>query len=171
MFRKIVALSIALFSLGAVAATAQSQAGGSTVKAKHGAWEIRCGVENPDTCLMAQTGNNDEGEPVLQALLRKTPNLKGPNGEAIAAVMEIVAPIGVLLPAGVAVTIDGKEIGRGGFRYCQPQACVVQEPIQDEFVNQLKRGAGAVMTLVGLNGTSLDVKISLSGFTKAYNSL
>lgn len=120
---------------------------------------------------MAQMGNNAEGQPVLQVLLRRTPGLKGPNDQPIAAVMEVFAPIGVFLPAGVAVTIDGKEIGRGVYRYCNPQACVVAEPLQDTFVNQMKGGSSAIMTVVGVNGEEAKVTISLSGFTAAYNGL
>ncbi|MEO0363488.1 MAG: invasion associated locus B family protein [Pseudomonadota bacterium] len=159
-----------IIGLAPAAAQDQNQPA-STVKATHGSWEVRCGVENPDRCVMVQTGNNENGEPVLQAILSKAPGLEGPNGEEIAALMEIVAPIGVLLPAGVAVKIDGREVGRGGYRYCNPQACLVTEPIQDDFVNQLKRGSNAVFTLTALNGQTADITISLSGFTKAFNAM
>ncbi len=143
----------------------------TTLKATHGAWEVRCSAQNPEACVIAQTGNNAQSQPVLQILLRKTPGLKGPNDQPIAAVMEVIAPIGVFLPAGVAVAIDGKEIGRGVYRYCNPQACVVAEPLQDTFVNQLKGGTNAVMTVVGVNGEEAKITISLSGFTKAYGTL
>lgn len=177
MFRNIKAtfalvIASASLSLFAGASLAQNAQQGSTVKAKHGAWEIRCSNQDANACLMAQTGNNKEGQPVIQALLRKTPGLTGPNNEAIEAVMEIVTPIGVLIPAGVGVKIDGAEVGRGGFRYCSPQACIVQEPIQADFVSKLKKGSGATMTLVSAtNGETAEIAISLSGFTKAYNGL
>ncbi|MEM7546590.1 MAG: invasion associated locus B family protein [Pseudomonadota bacterium] len=174
MIKANLALIMTTLAIGGTAgqAAAQSQQPGTTVKEKHGAWEIRCSTQNTDACAMAQTGNNASGQPVLQALIRKTPGLKGPNNEEIAAVMEVVTPIGVLIPAGVTVKIDGKEVGRGGYRYCSPQACVVQEPIQDQFVDQLKKGSGATLTIISAgNGETADVPISLSGFTKAYNGL
>ena len=155
----------------ALAGNAAAQDQNSTVKAKHGAWEIRCATQNPEACLMTQTGNNPEGQPVLQALVRKTPGLTGPQGQAVPAVFEVIAPIGVFLPAGVAIKIDGREIGRGAYRVCNPQACLVAEPVQQDFIDQLKKGSNAVMSITGANGETADIPISLSGFTKAYNGL
>ena len=157
------------FAAAPTLAPAQDQ--GVTVKATHGAWEIRCATEDPKRCLMAQTGNNTEGQPVIQTIVRRTPDLKGPNGEAIAALVEVIAPIGVFLPAGVAIKIDGREVGRGVYRVCNPQACLVQEPVPDTFISAMKKGSNAVMTIAGSNGKTTDITISLSGFTKAYNGL
>jgi invasion protein IalB len=155
---------------GGSAQTAAQQPS-TTLKATHGDWEIRCSVQNPEACAMAQTGNNAQGQPVLQVLLRKTPGLKGPKDQPIAAVMEIIAPIGVFLPAGLAVAIDGKEIGRGVYRYCSPQTCVVAEPLQETFITQMKGGSNAVMTVVGVNGEAANISISLKGFTAGYGAL
>ena len=143
----------------------------TTVKAKHGAWEIRCSAQQADACAMVQTGNNAEGQPVLRVLLKKTPGLQSPQGQPVAAVLEVIAPIGVLLPPGILIKIDGRELGRAGFQVCNPQACLVAEPVQEDFVSQMKKGNSATMTLTGPNGQSTDIAISLSGFTKAYNGL
>ncbi|MEM7526001.1 MAG: invasion associated locus B family protein [Pseudomonadota bacterium] len=165
------ALCALLFSFGATTVAAQNAQQNTTIKATHGAWEVRCSTENASACLMAQIGKNAEGAPVIQVLLRKTPNLKGPKGEPVSAVMEIFAPIGVFLPAGLAVKIDGAEVGRGIYRYCDPRACVVAEPIQDDFISKLKKGSNATMTIVSINNESANITLSLSGFTKAYNGL
>ncbi|MEL7462773.1 MAG: invasion associated locus B family protein [Pseudomonadota bacterium] len=170
MIRKsLIALSGA--ALLGVSTPAVAQEPASTVRETHGSWDIRCANDNPQACLMAQTGNNAQGQPVIQALVRKTPGLKGPQGEDVAAVVEIIAPIGVFLPAGVQIKIDGREVGRGAYRVCNPQACLVAEPVAADFIDQLKRGSNAVMTIAASNGESADITISLSGFTKAFNSL
>ena len=89
----------------------------------------------------------------------------------IDAFVEVVAPIGVLLPAGVGISIDGRDIGRGIFQVCNPQACLVSEPVQNDFIDQMKKGNNATMRIVNASGQPTDISISLSGFTKAYNSL
>lgn len=150
-------------------AAAQDQ--NSTVKATHGAWEVRCAAQKPDACGMIQMGKNGEGQPVLQVTIRKTPGLKGPQDVPIDAFVEVVAPIGVLLPAGVGISIDGRDIGRGIFQVCNPQACLVSEPVQNDFIDQMKKGNNATMRIVNASGQPTDISISLSGFTKAYNSL
>ena len=170
MLKKSLAAIACVFGF-ATATPAVAQDQGSTVKATHGAWEIRCSTQSPDQCLMAQTGNNAQGQPVLQALIRKTPGLKSPQGQPIAAVVEVIAPIGVFLPAGVAIQIDGREVGRGVYRVCNPQACLVAEPVPEDFISQMKKGSNAVMTVTAANGETANITISLSGFTKAFNGL
>lgn len=154
------------------AAAAQDQAEpNTTLKATNGAWEIRCSVPKPDACIMTQVGNRDDGKAVLRVALRKVDGAKGPKGEPIAAVLQIDAPVGVLLPAGVEVKIDGREIGRAAFQVCDGRACIASEPVAKEFVDQLKNGAKAVMSIMAVNGEKAEVSISLDGFTKSYNSL
>ena len=167
--KPLIALASAALLSSALPAVAQQAA--SSVRETHGSWEIRCANDNPQACLMSQTGNNAQGQPVIQALVKKTPGLKGPQGEDVAAVVEIIAPIGVFLPAGVGIKIDGREVGRGAYRVCNPQACLVAEPVANDFIDQLKKGSNAVMTITASNGESADIAISLSGFTKAFNSL
>lgn len=159
------------FALLGTAGAAVAQDQNATVKATHGAWEIRCSTQNAQACLMSQTGNNPEGQPVIQTLVRKTPGLKGPQGQDVAAVFEVIAPIGVFLPAGVAIKIDGREVGRGAYRVCNPQACLVAEPVQTDFIDQMKKGSTATMTITASNGETADIPISLSGFTRAFGEL
>ncbi|QIE54744.1 hypothetical protein G5B40_04380 [Pikeienuella piscinae] len=173
MLRKLfAALITAVLGFAPFVATAQDQEQpNTTLKATNGAWEIRCSVPKPDACIMTQVGNRDDGKAVLRVALRKMDGAKGPNGEPIAAVLQIDAPIGVLLPAGVEVKIDGREIGRAAFQVCDGRACIASEPVAKEFVDQMKGGVKAVMTIMAVNGEKADVQISLEGFTKSFNSL
>ncbi|WP_340109542.1 invasion associated locus B family protein [Pikeienuella sp. HZG-20] len=153
-------------------AGAQDQAqGATTLKATNGAWEVRCSTAKPDACIMTQVGNREDGKPVLRVALRKTDGAKGPNGAPIAAVIQIDAPVGVLLPAGIEMKIDGREIGRAAFQVCDARACIASEPVPTDFVNQMKNGVKAVLSIMAVNGEKADVPISLSGFTKSFDSL
>lgn len=155
----------------AMAQDEQTQQPATTVKATHEAWQIVCDANNPDTCLMTQVGKRGDGQPILRVSLRKTPGATGPEGQAIAGVMQMEAPLGVLLPAGIALSIDGREIGRSGYKVCNGRACIASEPLAADFVNQFKQGVNAQLTVVGLNGDEENVQISLAGFTDAYNGL
>lgn len=171
MPRRLAAFAAGLLFAAGAAAQDQSQPG-STVKATHGAWEIRCDAKKPDVCIMTQVGNRADGQPVLRVAFRKTPpGTKGPQNVEIAAVLQIDAPLGVLLPAGVEVKIDGKAIGRAAFQVCDSRACIASEPVPQAFVDELKKGNAALMTIVAVNGDKAEVNISLSGFTAGYNAL
>lgn len=170
------ALFAAMLGLAPQLAAAQDQQPaqqqqGTTLKATHGSWEIRCSTTQPDACVMAQIGKREDGQSVLRVAIRKTDGAKTPKGEPIAALLQIDAPLGVLLPAGVEVKIDGREIGRAQFQVCDGRACVASEPVAEDFIKQMKGGANAVMAIMALNGDKAEVQISLSGFTKAYDSL
>ncbi|MFV0476046.1 MAG: invasion associated locus B family protein, partial [Pikeienuella sp.] len=110
----------------------QPQQQAATLKETHGAWEIRCAAAQPEACVMAQVGKRPDGQAVLRAAIRKTDGAKTPKGEPIAALLQIDAPLGVLLPAGVEVKIDGREIGRAQFQVCDSRACVASEPVAED---------------------------------------
>lgn len=157
-------------AVSATGALAQ-QAGQLTLRDTHGAWEVRCAADNPGVCLMVQDGKNSAGETVIKIGLQAPKGATGPNGQPIAAVMSIEAPMGIALMPGVQLKIDGKEVGRAPYRFCAGSACVVNQPIDTALVDQLKRGSNAVVTITGLNGKTADANVSLSGFTKAFGSL
>ena len=163
----------ALFALAPLAASAQQGGAqpGSTLKETHGAWEIRCDVNAPENCILTQVGNRADGQPALRVALRSTPGAKGPNGVEIAAVIQIDAPLGVFLPAGVQVKIDGAEIGRAAFQVCDTRACIASEPVPADFIEKMKKGNASTMTITALNGETAEIAISLSGFTRGFNDL
>ena len=151
-------------------ATAQ-QSAATTEKAKHGAWSIRCLQSDATVCAMTQIGNNASGEPLLRAEFHKSPTPQQVEGRTILGRMVITVPIGVLLPAGVQLSIDGRAVGAAGYQVCNPQQCVVAELVSDEFVGQLKKGSNVTMTIRGVDGKEASATLSLTGYTKAFNSL
>lgn len=153
---------------GAAKAQQQQQL---TLKATHGAWEVRCAPDNANACLMVQDGKRGDGEVVIKVGVQNPKGATAPDGTPIAGVLTIEAPIGVALLPGVAIKIDGKDIGRAPFQFCSPSSCIVNEPVADTLISQMKKGTNATMTVVARNGETAELTISLSGFTKAFNSL
>ena len=172
MLRIAISILAAAFAMIAGTAAAQQQGQPTELKATHGAWEVHCVQGKPDACYMGQIGNGGNGKPLVSVRIQKTPNLKGPTGQPIEAVIQIQAPLGVLLTAGISLQIDSGEPGLAPYKFCTPQNCVVEEPVSAELIGRMKKGNNANMSVISaLSGEKGQATLSLSGFTKAYNSL
>ncbi len=146
-------------------ALAQQQ---DVLKATHGAWEIRC-IEGTETCAMSQIGKTGDGKRALLVTIQRLKDAKADNGTPIPAAMTVQTPLGVLIPYGVRLKIDADDVIPLPLSRCVPAGCISQAPMLDAAVNKMKKGSKAVF------GFFLDneilVNVSLSGFTKAFNSL
>ena len=86
--------------------------------------------------------------------------------------MRVTVPIGVYLPAGVGVEIDGAAIGRLGYELCSPQGvCVATTFLNDDLLTKFKSGGGAKFYIKDIRGRDGIFDLSLKGFTKSYESL
>lgn len=158
--------------MGLFSAPAVAQQQATTIeKTKHGSWTIRCLEADPSVCAMTQVGNNDRNEPLLRAEFHKTPERTTDDGRKIVGRMVITTPIGVLLPAGVTLSIDGRQTGAAGYQLCNPTQCIVAELVSGKFITELKKGTNVKMTVRSPDGKESAATLSLSGFTKAFNSL
>lgn len=168
--------AVAAFALAALALpghpVAQDTAAPTeTVKATHGAWEIVCATAQPDLCVMRQFGKNAEGNNVIEIRIRELEGVTSQDGKTFPAAIQITTPLGTILPAGVTVTVDAGEPRTGVFEVCVPNGCIIRDPMSEEFLANLKAGKVAKMTFNALQLGTLNVDISLKGFTKAFNAL
>ncbi|MEM8698459.1 MAG: invasion associated locus B family protein [Pseudomonadota bacterium] len=166
MFRPFRFVLPAVFSLLALPAAAQQE---NEVRDTIGAWDIVC-QPGTDACVMQQVGKSAQGEDTIMMRITKV-NAEAENGQVVPAVTEIFAPLGVVLTAGLRVQVDGGQVRGTAFVICLANGCLAQDSMSEEFINDLKRGNSAKMLLVQPGAGEIGVNISLSGFTKAYNSL
>jgi len=138
--------------------------------ATYGAWEVAC-AESGGNCAMAQIGNDASGTPVLEMVIRKLKEPLEADGRTATAVLDVITPLGVVLTSGLSMSIDGGRSEAAPFQICTEQGCLVREPIDAELVGRLKAGGNAKVTVVAANQGDVSSTISLSGFTKAFNSL
>lgn len=141
------------------------------IKTTYGDWNIMCAPEGAP-CLMQQAANGSDGQPVIEFRIRRLPagtNL--PDGTSVQAAVQIAAPLGTLLIAGVQVSVDGREPRTAPFEVCGPSGCIVRQPLSDDFLNEMKRGNNAKISIYAVPDRLVEVNISLSGFTRAFNSL
>lgn len=155
-------------------AASDSQPAGASasapVRVKHGAWDVACGAANAG-CAMAQIGNDSSGTPVLEMVIRKLEEPLEVGERTAIAVLDVITPLGVVLIEGLAVSIDGGPEESAPFQICTEQGCLVREPVDQDLINRFKRGNNAVVSVIAANQGEVKASLSLSGFTKAYNSL
>ena len=137
---------------------------------KYGAWEVACGADGKN-CAMAQIGNDADGTPVLEMVVRKLEEPLEVGERTAIAVLDVITPLGVVLTEGLAVKIDGGREESAPFQICTEQGCLVREPIDIELVTRLKRGNNAVVSVIAANKGEVSASLSLSGFTKAFGAL
>jgi len=166
-FASIVAATSTLLFAGLSTGHAQ-QGTNDELRATHGAWEVRC-VKGSDTCAMSQVGNTKGGERAMLVSIQRVSGAKTDDGSPVAAIMTVQAPLGILLPYGVRIKIDSDKVIPLPLSRCIPAGCVSQAPMLDEAVANMKKGSNAVYGIFLEKEVLVD--ISLSGFTKAYNSL
>lgn len=164
------ALAIALLAAPAAgfAQDATPQAPQLKKTATHGSWDVIC-ADNGD-CSMQQTVEGPGGGPFMLARITRTAQRDTPGGK-VESVLEILVPLRVALPAGLSIQIDGGKPQRAPFNYCQPSGCVLQTPMPVAMVASMKKGVNAKVDVLMMPKTPVSVQLSLSGFTKAYNSL
>ncbi len=135
----------------------------------NGAWQVSC-VEGAD-CAMAQIGKDKEGTPILEMVVRKLPAPLEADGRTAIAVVDFITPLGVVLTSGLEVKIDSAQGESAPFQICTEQGCLVREPVDQSLIDRFKKGSNANVSVVAANQGDVTAIISLSGFTKSFDSL
>lgn len=151
---------------------ADENAVGTTYVLEHiGDWELRCvrvpeGQKEP--CQLFQLMKDENGTAIAE--MNFVTLAKG--GQAVAGAT-IVAPLETLLTKQLTLAVDGGAKKRYPFRFCSQVGCYSQIGFSNADVASFKRGAAASLTIVPAFAPKeiITVKLSLSGFTKAYETL
>ena len=59
-----------------------------------------------------------------------------------AEILRVLAPLGVLLPNGLGLNVDGKDIGRAYFVRCFQDGCYAEVILEKQLLDTLKTGTG-----------------------------
>lgn len=145
-----------------------AQQANSEKRATYKDWEVHC-IKGTDTCAMQQVGSTAQEERALYITIQRVKNTPSADGRAIPAVISALAPLGVLIPYGLRAVIDAGDPTGMPFERCGPAGCVASAPMSDQTVTRMKKGNRIVFKFA--LDREIDVPISLSGFTAAYNSL
>jgi invasion protein IalB len=139
--------------------------------ATHGDWTIQCGKgDNPEggrQCGMVQSTKSEKNPKAILSLIIG----KMKQGDKDVTMMRVMAPIGVFLPTGVALEIDGAAVGRVPFTRCAPQLCMAIAEASPDTLVKLKKGKAANFIIYEAPGVGLPMAISLKGFSDALANL
>ena len=145
--------------------------------ATNGSWQVQCGTAqaadgSPDPagkkqCGMVQVTHSDKNAKIGLSLII----VKAKQGDKDVFMMRVMAPIGVYLPTGVALEIDGAAVGRVPFTRCRPQICEAFAEASPETLVKMKKGTAANFIIYEAPGIGIPMKIALEGFNASLTAL
>jgi invasion protein IalB len=134
-------------------------------------WMVRCGRpegQEQEVCEMQQQQIDNEDRTVMAVAVGKVP------GSSDVGLL-ILLPLGILLPAGVTMQIDGGDQIPLQVERCERQGCRIERLIEPDLLSRLKGGTKATVFFEAIDPQGkrqrLGVPISLLGFTAALNEV
>jgi invasion protein IalB len=159
------AIAVTLAALAGFSGTAGAQ---GVVRSVHQDWQIRCdtppGAQSEQCALMQSVVAEDRANTGLTVIVLKTADTK-------TRLLRVIAPLGVLLPAGLGLTIDKTEVGRAGFTKCLPRGCFAEVVMDDNLMRQLRTGQSATFIIFQTPEEGIGFPLSLKGFGEGYDKL
>ncbi len=148
-------------------AALQQQFGGE-VKGQYGDWQYVCkppppGAKN-EVCALVQSVTAEDRKNVGLTIYFQ----KFSNGTKV---LRVFAPVGVLLPPGIGLKVDGVDIGHAPFLRCHTFACYAQVTVDDKLIAQLKSGKTAIFIIFQSEEAGIGIPISLAGFGDGLTAL
>lgn len=154
--------------MAALAGAPRPAAAQGVVKSAHGEWQIRCdtppGAQSEQCVLLQSVQAEDRPNVGLTVIVLKTADQKS-------RLLRVLAPLGVLLPAGLGLKIDDQDVGRAGFVRCLPNGCVAEVVMDDTLINRLKTGKTATFIIFQTPEEGIGVPLSLNGFGEGFDAL
>jgi invasion protein IalB len=90
-------------------------------------------------------------------------------GKVNRMLLQVTVPTARLIQPGINMQVDGGQAQRVEYQICMPETCVAESPLTDAMINSYKKGGELVLTSVNYQRTPNPLKISLEGFTQAWD--
>ena len=159
----ILALAFGLLLTNGGSADAQS-----TANSRHGAWSIICdvppGASSEQCALMQNVVAEDRPEVGLSVVVLKTADNK-------ARILRVLAPLGVILPNGLGLNVDGKDMGRASFVRCVSDGCFAEVILKDDLLSTLQAGQNATFIIFASPEEGIGIPVDLTGFGEGFQKL
>lgn len=159
-------LALAAASLAAVVAgsamPASAQAQNPAAPPK--GWFKACQKQQDvDICNVQQIMTANTGQLITAISLVEV------KGKVNRRVFQVTVPTGRLLPPGVGMQVGTNKAQKLDYVICFPDRCVAEAPLNDQLVDSFKKGSEITLTSVNFQNQPNPIKVSLSGFTGAYD--
>ncbi|MEQ8400561.1 MAG: invasion associated locus B family protein [Roseitalea porphyridii] len=155
-------------SLAAAAFVAPASAQQDSVRGEYGWWQLRCstpaGATNEQCVLIQNVVADDRPELGLSVVAFKT-------ADRTAQILRIQVPLGVLLPNGLGLHIDGNDMGRAYFVRCFADGCYAEVILEDQLLESLKAGSEATFTVFDTPEEGIGIPVDLAGFSEGFEAL
>ncbi len=142
---------------------------------EHGVWRVICQqlpVAGKDgkphlekSCYVSATQVDPKRKDVFISIV--ITKMKDKNGKVKGHIINLRAPLGVFLPTGIAMEIDGKPVARAPFTRCMPIYCESTNQARKETLAKLRKGRKAKFIIYAAPGVGLPVEMELKGFSAA----
>ena len=170
---KIITLSIMCLLSSALAAQ-------GVKKGNFGEWEMRCdeapqptiiGATQPkEQCILYQNIADESDDKLnLVVVILKTSDPRAPATRR--PVLRVIAPLGILLPRGLALRIDQTEVGSTGFVRCLNNGCVAEVDMDQSLIDKLGKGQSATLYVAFTPQEQRGLVLPLKGFDTGYAAL
>lgn len=163
--RALIALGIAFAGPLGWSAIAQGQ---GIVKAQYGDWQLSCdtppGASSEQCAIIQNVTAEDQPNVGLSVIVLKTADRQ-------ARLLRVLAPLGVLLPNGLGLNVDGNDMGRVAFVRCLPNGCVAEVIMDDDLIKTLSSGTNAIFVVFKTPEEGVGIPVSLKGFAEGFNAL
>jgi invasion protein IalB len=155
--------AIALVLAGMAAAQAQG-----VVKAQYGDWQMSCdtppGASFEQCAIIQNVTAEDQPNVGLSVIVLKTADQQ-------VRLLRVLAPLGVLLPNGLGLNVDGRDIGRVAFVRCLPNGCVAEVVLDEQLIKTLSEGSNAIFVVFKTPEEGVGIPVSLKGFGDGFAQL
>ena len=172
LIRAAFAGAIIMLSHGAVSAQ-------GTMKAKFGDWQHRCdkpSANGAEQCILIQNVL-DQSDLNLAVVVLKVEDTaataelrkKDPGAAVVRRpVLRVIAPLGILLPRGLGLKIDDKEIGSTGFVRCLESGCVAEVDMDNTLIEAFRKGKVALFAVFLTPEEGRGLPVTLGGFEQGF---
>lgn len=91
------------------------------------------------------------------------------SGKVNQKLLQVTVPIARFIPPGISLQVDGGKQTKIPYAVCLPDKCIAQIPMTEAVIAMFKKGSEAVFTSVNAQRAANPIRISLGGFTQAFD--
>ncbi len=162
------AAACVVLAFASAQAFAQSEVGSGQVKAVYGAWKLKCaqlaGAKQDKCALVQDLKLEDRPNMFLTVLIMRS-------FDSDKKILRIVAPLGVVLPAGLGLRVDGTDVGNVKFLKCWKFGCLAEVIVDDMLVSKLLNGQTASFIVFPTPDSGIGFPAPLAGLSEGMKGL
>lgn len=139
-----------------------------TIRSEHGDWQMSCdtppGASFEQCAIIQNVLAEDQPNIGLSVIVLRTADRE-------ARLLRVLAPLGVLLPNGLGLNVDGTDMGRVAFVRCLPNGCIAEVELDEDIIKVLSEGETAIFVVFRTPEEGVGIPVSLVGFAEGFAAL